>query len=153
MTVSRRDVVTWLGVGAVVTGANALANAPEVPPQTPAAPPSPFRTLEPGLSLFGVWTVDAVHGPVDGAVAVHLRDGDHLFRLNVLKRDVAGASGVGESRSLAVYVCNGGGPTMEREGQAARALAAWLDHYEQTGLPVPQLKTLAQHAPAGANQL
>ena len=56
--------------------------------------------------------------------------------------------GVGQSRSLSVYVCNNGGQTQEREGQAARALGEWLEHYEATGLPVPQLKTLRQHARA-----
>lgn len=147
MSVSRREVVTWLGVGAVVVGSEAFARAPAATEAAPSAPRSPFRHLEPGLSLYGVWTVEAVH-EVEGTVAVHLRDGEHAFRVNVMKRDPLGAAGVGESRSLAVYVCNGGGPTMEREGQAARALAAWLDQYEATGLPVPALRTLTEHSAA-----
>lgn len=147
MSVSRREVVTWLGVGAVVAGSEALAGTPKTRAPSATPEPTPFRSLEPGLTLFGVWTVEAVH-QVQGAVAVHLRNGEHTFRLNVLKRDPSGAAGVGESRSLAVYVCNGGGQTMENEGQAARALASWLDHYEATGLPVPNLQTLAEHAAA-----
>jgi hypothetical protein len=143
MNVTRRDLLTWLGVGAAATPA--LAGKGEPDPSAPNV--SPFRGLEAGLSLYQVWMVEAVYGPTHGAVAVNLRDGEHLFRLNVLKRDPHGVPGVGNSRSLSVYVCNSGGPTAEREGQAARALAAWLEHYEQTGLPVPELQTLAQHAP------
>ena len=94
-----------------------------------------------------MWEVEQVHS-IEGAVAVHLRDGAHQFRLNVLKRDDAGIPGIGQSRSLSVYVCNNGGQTQEREGQAARALAEWLEHYEATGLPVPKLVTLRQHARA-----
>lgn len=158
----RRDVVTWLGVGvavAPVLGASTAfaappdavaARGPQLKPgQTPEV--LPFRSLEPGMSLYGVWEVEDVHGPAMGAVAVHLRDlkePAHRFRLNVLKRDDAGIAGVGQSRSLSVYVCNNGGPTQEREGQAARALAAWLEHYEKTGLPLPSLVTLRQHSTA-----
>ncbi len=144
MRLHRRDVVTWLGVGAIA--APVLAAPPAVVPQAPGEP-LPFRNLEPGFSLFGVWEVEAVHA-IGGAVAVHLRDGEHHFRLNVLKRDDAGVAGVGQSRSLSIYVCNKGGPTLEREGQAARALGEWLEHYEATGLPVPRLVTLRQHATA-----
>ena len=145
----RRDVVTWLSVGAV---ASPLLHAPTAVAASPApasgGKSSPFRSLEPGLSLYGVWQVEAVDGPTQGAVAVHLRDGARVFRLNVLKRDDDGIPGVGQSRSLSVYVCNNGGATQEREGLAARALAAWLDHYERTGLKVPELATLRQHAAA-----
>lgn len=144
MNVTRRDLITWLGVGAAATPALAGKGEPD-----PAAPNvTPFRGLEAGMTLFQVWSVEAVYGPTHGAVAVHLRDGAELFRLNVLKRDDAGPQGVGQSKSLAVYVCNHGGPTAEREGQAAKALASWLEHYEATGLPVPQLQTLREHAPA-----
>lgn len=144
----RRDVVTWLGLGAVIAPVVAFAAPPDrVAGTQPSSEALPFRSLEPGLSLYGVWTVSAVHA-INGAVAVHLRDAEREFRLNVLKRDDTGAAGVGQSRSLAVYVCNNGGPTVEREGQAARALAAWLEHYEATGLPVPKLVTLREHATA-----
>ena len=159
-TLRRRDVVTWLGVGALavpVLGSSAVLAAPPDEVASPGPQPHagassealPFRSLEPGMSLYGVWEVEAVHGPIAGAVAVHLRDKkelSHRFRLNVLKRDDSGLPGVGQSRSLSVYVCNNGGPTQEREGQAARALAAWLEHYERTGLPVPSLVTLRQHS-------
>ncbi|MDP1823181.1 MAG: hypothetical protein Q8L48_08070 [Archangium sp.] len=134
--------MTWLGVGAIA--APALAAPPPATTQAPGEP-LPFRSLEPGLTLFGVWEVEAVH-LIQGAVAVHLRDGADHFRLNVLKRDDSGIPGVGQSRSLSIYVCNHGGPTEEREGQAARALGEWLEHYEATGLPVPKLVTLRQHA-------
>lgn len=152
----RRDVVTWLGVGVVVapvfTSSTANAAAPDAVaapgPQTKSTQSLPFRSLEPGMSLYGEWQVEAVHGPIDGAVAVHLRDGAHAFRLNVLKRDDSGVPGVGQSTSLSVYVCNNGGPTAEREGLAARALAAWLEHYERTGLKLPSLVTLQQHSRA-----
>lgn len=146
----RRDVVTWLGVGAVVAPALAVAAEPSVQTVTAGMDPEemPFKSLEPGMTLYGVWQVEAIHGPFQGGVAVHLRDGAHHFRLNVLKRDDEGIPGVGQSRSLSVYVCNHGGPTAEREGQAARALASWLEHYEATGLRVPSLVTLRQHAAA-----
>ncbi len=147
MSLRRRDVVTWLGVGALA--APALAASPAtVAPARQVHGDLPFRSLEPGMSLAGVWTIDAIHGPIEGAIAVHLSEGEQRFRLNVLKRDDAGIPGVGQSRSLSVYVCNSGGPTREGEGQAARALAAWLDHYEKTGLPVPTLVTLRQHSTA-----
>lgn len=155
MNLRRRDVVTWLGVGAVAAGSTALAAAPDAvagagqQPLKPGQQPEalPFRSLEPGMTLYGVWAVQEVHAS-HGGVAVHLRDGAQLFRLNVLKRDPDGIPGVGESKSLSVYVCNNGGPTQEREGQAARALASWLEHYEATGLPLPKLVTLRQHASA-----
>lgn len=154
-TLRRRDVVTWLGVGVVVApvlgSSLAIAAEPDLVaapgPQGKSAEELPFRTLEPGMSLYGLWQVEAVH-PIDGVVAVHLRDGAHAFRLNVLKRDDSGAPGVGQSTSLAVYVCNKGGPTAEREGQAAIALASWLEHYERTGLKLPSLVTLRQHSRA-----
>ncbi|MFO0598951.1 MAG: hypothetical protein U0228_26825 [Myxococcaceae bacterium] len=140
MNVSRRDMITWLGLGAAATPA--LAGKPVPADNAPTV--APFRGLEAGMTLFNVWSVDAVFGPTHGAVAVHLRDGEHAFRLDVLKRDDTGPKGVGQSRTLAVYVCNQGGPTVEREGQAAMALAAWLQHYETTGLPVPSLQTLRE---------
>ena len=147
MTLRRRDVVTWLGVGAIAAPSLAAAAAPASAATPAPGEPLPFRSLEPGLTLYGLWEVEAVHA-IGGAVAVHLRDGAHHFRLNVLKRDDEGIPGVAQSRSLSIYVCNQGGPTQEREGQAAHALASWLEHYEATGLPVPKLVTLRQHATA-----
>lgn len=147
MTLRRRDVVTWLGVGAIAAPALAAPPASSTPVAQPSGEELPFRTLEPGLSLYGVWEVEAVH-LIEGAVAVHLRDGEHHFRLNVLKRDDTGVAGVGQSRSTSIYVCNNGGQTQEREGQAARALGEWLEHYEATGLRMPKLVTLRQHATA-----
>lgn len=146
MTIRRRDVVTLIGAGAVAVSVPALAEVPVSHAGTPApAKSEAFRGLEAGLR-WGPWEVEAVHGPTHGTVAVHLRDGENHFRLNVLKRDDTGVPGVGQSKSLAVYVCNDGGPTVEREGQAAFALAAWLEHYERTGLPLPKLITLREHA-------
>jgi hypothetical protein len=141
MNVSRREMMTWLGVGAVATPA--LAGKGEPDPHAPTV--TPFRGLEAGMTLYQVWEVVAVYGPTHGGVAVHLRDGVHDFRLNVLKRDDAGIPGVAQSKSLAVYVCNQGGPTNEREGQAAMAMASWLQHFEETGGRVPELQTLRQH--------
>lgn len=158
MKLTRREVVAAIGVGAVTVSTGALAAAPSTvstPVETlvdPSRHANPFPGLERGAKLVGVWTVDAVHVPHQGAVAVHLSDGDHLFRLNVLKRDPAGVPGIGESKSLSVYVCNNGGgqrPTAEREGQAARALAAWLDSYEAHGGRLPELSTLRDHARPG----
>ncbi|MFT3713021.1 MAG: hypothetical protein QM817_35660 [Archangium sp.] len=144
MNVTRRDLITWLGLGAAATPAFAGKGEPD--PSSPNV--APFRGLEAGMSLYGVWKVEAVYGPTHGAIEVQLRDGEHLFRLNVMKRDPNGTPGVGNSQSLSVYVCNNGGLTAEREGQAAKALAAWLEHYVQTGLAVPELQTLQEHAPA-----
>jgi len=146
-----------MGVGAVVLGTTALAgSAPENPGQ--AAPPqpenNPFPGLVPGAKLAGVWTVTAVHMAQERTVAVHLAEHGHTFRLNVLKRDPLGVPGIGESRSLAVYVCNNGHgqrQTVEIEGQAARALAAWLDAFEAGGGRVPELATLREHARPGEN--
>lgn len=144
MNVTRRDLIIGLGIGAAASPALAGKGDPD-----PVAPNvTPFRGLEAGMTLFQVWSVEAVYGPTQGAVAVHLRDGENLFRLNVLKRDDTGPRGVGQSKSLAVYVCNDGGPTVEREGQAAMALASWLQHFEETGGLVPQLQTLREHAPS-----
>lgn len=145
MSVRRRDLVTWMGVGALASK-SAVASTPAHPSLYRGHVPGPFPGLDAGMTLFDTWTVDAVHDPSHGAVAVHLREGDRTFRLNVLKRDDAGIPGVGQSRSLSVYVCNDGGPTAESEGQAALALAAWLEQYEANGGHVPSLVTLAEHS-------
>lgn len=147
MTLRRRDIVTWMGVGAVVSE-RAIASTPAHPSLYRRNDVGPFSGLHAGLTLLDRWTIDAVHDPSEGAVAVHLREGEHAFRLNVLKRDDTGTPGVGQSRSLSVYVCNDGGPTAESEAQAAQALAAWLDQYEANGGRLPSLVTLAEHAGA-----
>jgi hypothetical protein len=134
-----------MGVGALVSE-TAMASRPADPSLYRGDVPGPFPGLHAGLTLSDRWTVDAVHDPSHGAVAVHLHEGDRTFRLNVLKRDDAGIPGVAQSRSVSVYVCNDGGPTAESEGQAAQALAAWLDQYEANGGHVPSLVTLAEHS-------
>lgn len=116
--------------------------------------PEVFAGLK-GATLDGRWKVSEVHhSNADRSVTVQVKDRAREFRLEVLKRDKLGVAGVGESRSLSVYVVNHGNgsvQTDESEGLAARALATWLDDYEKSGKPVPELVTLAAHAkPGGA---
>ena len=53
MTLRRRDVVTWLGVGAIAAPSLAAAASAEPAAAATQAPgePLPFRSLEPGFFL------------------------------------------------------------------------------------------------------
>lgn len=155
MNLTRREIINWIGFGASAVSLRAAAAArvaspvvsTEVPDWSPAG--TVFEGLAVGASLGGRWTVTELHPEIAGAVPVFLAGEGGSFRLNVMRRDAAGVPGVSNSRSLSVYVCNSGGgqtQTVEDHGQAAMALAAWLEAQEQAGLRVPTLATMRERA-------
>lgn len=145
MVITRREVITWIGVGATALSVRAAAQttAPEAAPEGSG---TVFEGLAAGASLAGRWTVTRVHPEIDGAVPVFLAGQAGDFRLNVMRRDPAGVPGVGNSTSLSVYVCNSGGPTVEDHGLAAMALGAWLETQERAGRRVPKLATMRERS-------
>jgi len=151
MNITRREVITWIGFGASALSLRAAAAAPSSPTEAPqwSAAGTVFQGLAVGNSLAGRWTVTEVHPEIAGAVPVFFSGEGGSFRLNVMRRDVGGVPGVGNSSSLSVYVCNSGGgqtQTVEDHGQAAMALAAWLEAQEQAGLRVPKLATMRERS-------
>ena len=158
--IGRRGFLTVIGAsaGAAViakaSGASAQhalawtsAGAPTAP-GAPAPPgvPAMFGPLHPGARVER-WAVVQVHPVKLGAVPVVLAGADGVpFQVDVLRREPSSAA-VGRSRSLAVYVVNGGGgaqPTHEDHGLAAMALAGYLADRERAGAPVPRLLTHGQ---------
>lgn len=126
--VSRRWFVGALGAGALATPLRAAAHV--------AAPITPFA-LPPGTRIAR-WIVAAIEPLHRGAVGVVLHtvdDARHRFRLEILARDSSplAARPPAETQHFAVFVRNGGdgwSPTVEEQGLAAMALAAWIARRE-----------------------
>lgn len=110
-----------------------------------------FGELGPGTRV-GNCEIVSLHAPVAGAIPVMLATGaGRRFQLDVLRRDPDEGSSrsVSVSRSLAVYVCNGGDgshATDEEQGLAAMALAALLERRERSGAARPALLTMRERA-------
>ena len=107
--------------------------------------PAFFRDLS-GVRIDR-WTVARVAGLHLGAVAVVLEaaDGDR-YQVDVLARDASGPAGVGNTRSLSVFVANRGDgsvATAEEHGLGAMALASVLAAREARGAKPPTLLTFA----------
>ena len=123
-----------------VAGTQAAAQA-----ATQAAPVvMPLADLA-GGERAGEATIAGIHPVERGAIPVEVvTDKGRLFRVEVLARDPSGKSPapVAETKSLALYVVNGGRgdrATPEDVAEATRALAKLLAEREAAGQPMPAL--------------
>jgi hypothetical protein len=163
----RRRFLTALGVAGAVTSASrvgaALSRGRGGHPARRAAPPTAavralFGDVTPGARLADRWRVVAIFGVTDGAIPVILAGADGArFQVDVLARDDAGPSPVAVTRSLGLFLSNGGDGALasrENHGLGARALAAALARNEAAGARVPPslltLRARLARVPLGA---
>lgn len=95
----------------------------------------------------GAWSVEAVHPPRLGAVAVVMRtpQGD-VFQVDVLQRDDA-TPGVAQTKNFSLFIANrgdGSSVTDEWQARGAKVLAHHIRRTELSGSPLPELLTLTQ---------
>src|SRR5206468_2044916 len=132
--------------GAMAVGAGVLnfrrgrRPSPSLPFRAAGAQPAPalFGELRAGARLER-WTIVDVQRVASGGIAVTMATEDgEPFQVDVLRRD-DGAPGVAQTRSLSLYLVNGGNgrvASVEEHGLGAMALAAWLDAREAAGAPL-----------------
>jgi hypothetical protein len=140
--VSRRWVVGVLGASALASPLRALASGSAREARPPRGPSRArlLHPLVPGARLAR-WVVAAIEPLHRGAVRVVLHaqgDDRKRFHLEILARDPSpiAARPPAETRSFAVFVCNGGDgfvPTVEDQGLAAMALGALIARNEGPG--------------------
>jgi hypothetical protein len=97
----------------------------------------------------GVWTIEKVHTPRYGAIAVVMRtpNGD-AFQVDVLRRDPR-VAGVADTKYFSLFVANSGNgftSTDEWEARGAKVLAHHLSRTERSGTPLPMLMTHSERA-------
>jgi hypothetical protein len=155
----RRRFLT-VGAFAVAAGAGVFAYRGGRRPSLgrPLRAVAPAAPQEQSIALFGElragaqldrWSIVDVERVAAGGIVVTMatQTGER-FQVDVLKRDDA-ALGVAQTRSLSLYLVNGGDgrlASVEEHGLGAMALGAWLDARETSGAEVPQLLTLRERA-------
>jgi hypothetical protein len=114
------------------------------------------RALIPEDLDVGSWSLERVHAPRLGAIAVVMRSPDgKAFQVDVLRRDDE-VPGVATTRHFSLFVSNSGkGDTATDEYQArgAMVLAHQIRHRELSGAPAPVLLSFAERSnsfPLGA---
>jgi hypothetical protein len=138
--VSRRWMVGVLGASALATPLRAAAAESAATPRPARSPSALLHPLVPGARLAR-WVVAAIEPLRRGAMAVVLHaegDARQRFRLEIMARDPSplAARPPAETRSFAIFVCNGGdgfAPTVEDQGLAAMTLGALLARNEAPG--------------------
>lgn len=156
-TVDRRRFLTAAAVGAGVIGTGALGvvmakrGHKVVSQNGPPAPNADVNALFGPLARNGQlkdWTVENIYGVYLGAIPVILRHrGGKAFQVDVLKRDLGGPQGVGNTNSLSLFVANTGDGTQrtdENQGLGAMALASYLAKRDGSATRVGSLLTLTQ---------
>lgn len=107
------------------------------------------RALVPDDLDVGNWSIERVHAPRLGAIAVVMRTPDGKpFQVDVLRRDDA-VAGVATTRHFSLFVSNSGkGDTSTDEYQArgAKVLAHQIRHRELSGAPAPKLMSFAERS-------
>lgn len=97
----------------------------------------------------GVWSIEKVHAPRLGAIAVVMRTPTgQAFQVDVLRRD-PGVAGVAETAHFAMFVANSGNgskATEEWQARGAKVLAHHIRRTERSGSPLPQLMTFSERA-------
>ena len=97
----------------------------------------------------GTWSIERVHSPRLGAIAVVMRTPDgKAFQVDLLRRDDA-VPGVAATRHFSLFVSNSGkGDTATDEYQARGAivLAHQIRHRELSGAPAPKLMSFAERS-------
>jgi len=107
------------------------------------------ETLIPRNLDVGSWSIEKVHTPKLGAIAVIMRTpSGHAFQVDVLRRDPA-VSGVAETGHFAMFVANSGDgskSTEEWQARGAKVLAHHIRRTERSGSPLPRLMTFSERA-------
>lgn len=101
-----------------------------------------------GLDV-GRWSIEKVHAPRFGAVAVVMRTPEGApFQVDVLRRD-GKISGVAETEQFSLFIADGGdGSTNTDEWQArgVKVLAHHLRRTERSGTPLPKLMSFSERS-------
>ncbi|MFV8753200.1 hypothetical protein ACNOYE_21850 [Nannocystaceae bacterium ST9] len=107
------------------------------------------RALVPEDLDVGKWSIERVHAPRLGAVAVVMRTPEGKpFQIDLLRRDDS-VPGVASTRHFSLFVSNSGkGDTATDEYQArgAMVLAHQIRHRELSGAPAPALLSFAERS-------
>lgn len=97
----------------------------------------------------GKWSIEKVHTPRLGAIAVVMRTPEgQPFQVDVLSRDPRVAA-VADTEHFSLFVANSGNgskSTNEWEARGAKVLAHHLRRTERSGSPLPQLMTFSERA-------
>jgi hypothetical protein len=97
----------------------------------------------------GKWSIEKVHTPRLGAIAVVMRTPDgQAFQVDVLRRDRA-LPGVADTEQFSLFVANSGNgskSTEEWQARGAKVLAHHIRRTERSGSPLPQLMTFSERA-------
>ncbi len=97
----------------------------------------------------GTWTIEKVHAPRLGAIAVVMRTPTgQAFQVDVLRRE-SGVAGVGETEHFSVFVANSGDgskATEEWQARGAKVLAHHIRRTERSGSPLPELLSFSERA-------
>ena len=106
-----------------------------------------FGDLRAG-SKIDRWTLIEIADVHAGCIPVLMAAADGTrFQIDIAERDPQGPKPVAETKSLALYLVNGGGgttSTVEEHGLGVMALAAALKQREQAGAVAPQLVKLRE---------
>jgi hypothetical protein len=100
----------------------------------------------------GKWSIEKVHAPKFGGIAVVMRTPTgQPFQVDVLRRDHRdhGVAGVAETEQLSVFIANSGDGSMSTEewqARGAKVLAHHLRRTERSGSPLPSLLTFSERA-------
>ncbi|EDM81030.1 hypothetical protein PPSIR1_25661 [Plesiocystis pacifica SIR-1] len=107
------------------------------------------QALVPAGLNVGKWSVESVHAPRYGSMAVVMRTpSGEAFQVDVLRRDPAMA-GIAETEHFSLFVANSGDgskATDEMQARGAMVLAHQLRFTERSGTPIPELLTFRQRA-------
>jgi hypothetical protein len=97
----------------------------------------------------GKWSIEQVHPPRFGAVAVVMRTPEGAaFQVDVLRRD-PNIAGVADTQHFSLFVANSGDgskTTEEWQARGAKVLAHHILRTERSGSPLPQLLSFAERA-------
>ena len=136
-----------VAVGETVTAEQAVQSAEEQ--AVLARDMALVHALVPADLDVGAWTIEKIHPPRFGAVAVVMRTPEgRAFQVDVLRRD-AGVAGVADTQKFSLFVANSGnGRTTTDEWQArgAKVLAHHISRTERSGSPLPELLSFQERA-------
>jgi hypothetical protein len=107
------------------------------------------RALVPEDLDVGNWSIERVHAPRLGAIAVVMRTPDGKpFQIDLLRRDDA-VPGVASTRHFSLFVSNSGKgdkATDEYQARGAKVLAHQIRHRELSGAPAPKLLSFTERS-------
>jgi hypothetical protein len=171
----RQALCSLAGIATAVAGIGLIgigtASADELPNAGPSAPGSTVsadealrsaeelaqaerdlamvRALVPEDLDVGTWSIERVHAPRLGAVAVVMRTPDGKpFQIDLLRRDDS-VPGVATTRHFSLFVSNSGTgdkATDEYQARGAKVLAHQIRHRELSGAPAPKLLSFAERS-------